>query len=106
LLLASSSHDQHTSHVIDIGAGSVQGGLADPVVVAAQQQVHWMRTPAARRDNHRDHWPGRAAAGPVGKEEPPGRYRQLIVERDGIGAVIVRKPALHETSSRLLDAVA
>jgi hypothetical protein len=79
----------------------VQGGKADPVVVTAQQQIRRMRVPAARRDNHRDHGPGRAAASAVGEEEPPGRSRQLIIERDGIGAIVVCEPALHETGSQL-----
>jgi len=101
-LLFFASHDQRTGLVIGIGADGVQGGKADPVVVTAQQQIRWMRVPAARRDNHRDHGPGRAAASAVGEEEPPGRSRQLIIERDGIGAIVGCEPALHETSSRLL----
>jgi hypothetical protein len=100
-LLFFSGHDQRTARVIGIGADSVQGGKADPVVVTAQQQIRSVRVPAARRDNHRDHGPGRAAASVVGEEEPPGLSRQLIVERDGIGAVAVCEPALHETSSQL-----
>jgi hypothetical protein len=44
-------------------------------MVSAQQQILRMRVPAARRDNHRHHRPGRAAAGAVGEEEPPGRSR-------------------------------
>jgi hypothetical protein len=69
-LLSFSGDDQHTGLVIDIGAGGVQGGKADPVMVTAQQQIRWMRVPAARRDDHRNHGPGRAAAGAVGEEEP------------------------------------
>jgi len=45
------SHGQRTGLVIDIGADSAQGDAADPVVVTAQQQIRWMRAPAARRDN-------------------------------------------------------
>ena len=101
-LLFFSGHDQHTGLVIGIGADGVQDGKADPVVVTAQQQIRWMRVPAARRDNHRDHGPGRAAASAVGEEEPPGRSRQLIIERDGIGAIVGCEPALHQTSSQLL----
>jgi hypothetical protein len=100
-LLSFSGHDQHTGLVIGIGADGVQDGKADPVVVTAQQQICWMRVPAARRDNHRDHRPGRAAASAVSEEEPPGGSRQLIIERDGIGAIAVCEPALHETSSQL-----
>ena len=100
-LLCFSGHDQRTGLVIGLGAGGVQGRKADPVVMTAQQQIRLIRAPAARRDDHRDHGPGRAAAGAVGKEEPPGRSRQLIVERDRIGAIAVFEPALHQTSPQL-----
>ena len=95
-----SGHDQRTGVVVDSGAGGVQGGEAGPVVVAAQQQVYRVRAPAARGNNDRDHWPGRAAAGAVGKGEPPGPFRQLIVGRDGTGTGGAREPTLHETSSQ------
>ena len=94
-LSALSGHDQNAGLVVDISAGSVQGGTAEPVVVTAQQQIHRARMSGGCRNNDSDHWPGRAAAGTVGVDDGPGRPRQFIVERGGISVAMVREPALH-----------
>ena len=74
LVIAGVTRDGGAGLIVGSGAYSQQRGLADPVVVAAQQQVDRIRAAGGRRHHNCDHRPGRAAAGPLG-----GRYRPTQV---------------------------
>jgi hypothetical protein len=56
-----SRHDQQPGRVVDGSTGGPQGGLADPEVVTAQEQVNRVRAAGGRRHHHRDHRPCRTA---------------------------------------------
>ena len=49
LVIAGTGRDRYASLVVDGGACGAQRGLADPVVVTAQQQVNRVRTAGGRR---------------------------------------------------------
>jgi hypothetical protein len=49
LVIAGTGRDRYASLVVDGGACGPQRGLADPVVVTAQQQVNRVRTAGGRR---------------------------------------------------------
>lgn len=99
-LFVSSGHDQDAGPVVGTGANGVQRGTAHPVVVTAQQQVRRSRASVGGWDDDRDHRPGRAAAGPVGVADGPGRSRRRIAGRGGTIAVMVREPAVHEATAQ------
>ena len=75
------------------GAGGGQGGPGPQVVVAAQQQVDRMRAFGGGRNEHPDHWPGRAAAAAISQARRPGP-RSLV---DGGADLAV--PELHRRST-------
>lgn len=49
LVIAGTGGDRYASLVVDGGACGPQRGLADPIVVTAQQQVNRVRTAGGRR---------------------------------------------------------
>ena len=89
-----SGHDQQAGLVVNVGTGSLQAGLADPEVVAAQQQVYGVRAAGGRRHHHGDHRPCRAAACPRGYVQRYGSL-QLGDELLARGGRPVRPPPLH-----------
>ena len=89
-----SGHDQHPGFVVNVGTGGPQAGLADPEVVAAQQQVNRLRAAGSRRHHHGDHRPCRAAARPRGNVQRYGSL-QLRNELLARGGRPVRPPPLH-----------
>ena len=97
-LVAVVGRDQEACLVVDGRSSRVQGGAAGMVVVAAQQQVHRVRTARHRRHDNRDHRAGRAAAGPVGRRQPPAQRVQIIVQPGQVTIATVREPALHDIS--------
>ena len=89
-----SGHDQQAVLVVNVGTGRPQAGLADPEVVAAQQQLNGVRAAGSRRHHHGDHRPGRAAASPRGNVQRYGSL-QLGDELLARGGRPVRPPPLH-----------
>ena len=87
-------HDQQPGLVVDGSTGGPQGGLADPEVVTAQEQVNRLRAARGRRHHHRDHWPCRTAAGPRGNVDRHGSLQVggELLARDGRP---VRPPLVH-----------
>jgi len=98
LVVAGAVRDGGAGLIVGSGACGPQRGLADPVVVAAQQQVHRVRAAGGRRHHHGDHRPGRAAAGPLVGRDRPAQLGQVVGQFGTHGAchrVASQKPALH-----------
>ncbi len=89
-----SGYDGQAGLVVNVGTGSLQAGLADPEVVAAQQQVYGVRAAGGRRHHHGDHRPCRAAARPRGYVQRYGSL-QLGDELLARGGRPVRPPPRH-----------
>jgi len=91
-------HDQQHGLVVDGGTGGAQGGLADPEVVTAQEQVNGVRAAGGRRYHHRDHRPCRTAARPHGNVD---RHDSLQIgdELLACDGRPVRPPPLHVFTS-------
>jgi len=90
----SPGHDQQAGLVVNVGTGRPQAGLADPEVVAAQQQLNRVRAAGSRRHHHGHHRPCRAAASPRGNVQRYGSL-QLGNELLARGGRPVRPPPLH-----------
>jgi len=87
-------HDQQPGLVVDGSTGGAQGGLADPEVVTAQEQVNRVRAAGGRRHHHCDHRPCRTAARPRGNVQRHGSLQgdgELLAR----GGRPVRPPSLH-----------
>jgi len=87
-------HDQQPGVVVDRSTGGLQGGVADPEVVAAQQQVNWVRAAGGRRHHYCDRRPCRTAARPRGNIQRHGPL-QVGYELVARGGRPVRPPSLH-----------
>jgi hypothetical protein len=94
LVVAGGACDQRPRVVVDCGACGGQGGLADPEVVTAQQQVHRVQAAGRRRNDDGDNRPGRAAAGSVSHDMP--QARQQVIELAEIRGVVLRRMAVRE----------
>jgi len=84
--------------IVGSGACGPQRGPADPVVVAAQQQVDRVRAAGGRRHHHGDHRPGWAAAGPLVGRDRPAQLGQVVGQLGTHAAchgATSQKPALH-----------
>ena len=90
--------------VLYAGPRGRQGLAGDPVMVAAQQQVHRMPPLGSRRDDHPNHRLCRAAARPVltpGRQSWQGLDRRRAAEsRRALVRASVRKHLLHDSSIR------
>jgi hypothetical protein len=64
--------------IVGSGACGPQRGPADPVVVAAQQQVNRVRAAGGRCHHHGDHRPGWATAGPLVGRDRPAQLGQVV----------------------------
>ena len=95
---ARSGRDHRAGAVVERGARGAQDGLAGPVVVAAQQQVHRVPTGGCRRHDDGDHRHGRAAARTAGRGNRVRPPRQLIVRPAWERVTARSDPALHTTS--------
>ncbi len=89
-----SGHDQQAGLVVNVGTGRPQAGLADPEVVAAQQQLNGVRAAGSRRHYHGDHRPCRAATSPRTNVQRYGSL-QLGDELLARGGRPARPPTLH-----------
>ena len=87
-------HDQQPGLVVDGSTGGAQGGLADPEVVTAQEQVNRVRAAGGRRHHHCDYRPCRTAARPRGNVQRHGSL-QVGDELLARGGRPVRPPSLH-----------
>ena len=90
--------DQRTRLVIDGGACSRQGGPANAVVVAAQQQVNRVPASRCRRHHHRDHRPGRTAASAPSKSKRLRPVTRTVHRHPGDYAIPVQEPCPHTKS--------
>ena len=88
-------YDQQPGLVVDGSTGGAQGGLADPEVVTAQEQVNRVRAAGGRRHHRCDHRPCRTAARPRGNVQRHGSLQvgDELLARDGRP---VRPPPLHK----------
>jgi hypothetical protein len=98
LVIAGAVRDGGACLIVGSGACGPQRGPADPVVVAAQQQVHRVRAAGGRRHHHGDHRPGWAAAGPLVGRDRPAQLGQVVRQLGTHAAchdATSQKPALH-----------
>ena len=89
-------------HVVDSCARGAQGLAADPVMMAAQQQVHWIGPLRCRRHDGPHHGLGRAAACPVLPVGGHGQFARVRRRAPGFrcarASAPMRKSRLHHPS--------